>query len=337
MTTTGSEPSLRTQLRQVTAAFAASQHRLVVLAAEFADSPEWILDGSPTAAHWLAAVADVEDCTAREWIRIGKALRTLPVTAAAFEAGDISYSKVRALTRLATPANEAELVEIARATPASGLGAALAAWLNQNSDPAELDAHQQRRRSVKWRTEPDGMVTFTLRLRPLLAGTLIAVLTAIVMRSRPKATVGGGHASAAEPHWPTMAQQYADAVDTLLTNGPGTIVTEVILHLRGDGNTLDDGTPVTDTVIEAIAPTAFLRAMIHDAERRPVNASTRRRHPTVRQKRIVKERDRTCIDCGRHELLEYDHNPPYAQTQRTHTKELDLRCGPCHRKRHAND
>ena len=36
-------------------------------------------------------------------------------------------------------------------------------------------------------------------------------------------------------------------------------------------------------------------------------------------------------------LLEYDHNPPYAQTQRTHTKELDLRCGPCHRKRHAND
>ena len=111
------------------------------------------------------------------------------------------------------------------------------------TDPAELDAHHQRRRSVKWRTEPDGMVTFTLRLPPLLAGTLIAVLTAMVMRSRPKATVGGGHASAAELEWPTMAQQYADAVDTLLDDGPGTIITEVILHVRGDGNTLDDGTP----------------------------------------------------------------------------------------------
>ncbi|MEL7208246.1 MAG: HNH endonuclease, partial [Actinomycetota bacterium] len=63
-------------------------------------------------------------------------------------------------------------------------------------------------------------------------------------------------------------------------------------------------------------------------------ASSRRRHPTTRQKRLVKDRDRSCIDCGRTDLLEYDHNPPYEQTHRTITDELELRCAPCHRRRH---
>ncbi|MFV2040342.1 MAG: hypothetical protein ACC660_08860, partial [Acidimicrobiales bacterium] len=48
---------LSARLRDAAAVWARSQHQLVVLAAEFADSAEWVLDGSPTPAHWLAAVA----------------------------------------------------------------------------------------------------------------------------------------------------------------------------------------------------------------------------------------------------------------------------------------
>ncbi len=47
--------------------------------------------------------------------------------------------------------------------------------------------------------------------------------------------------------------------------------------------------------------------MIHDAETNPADGSNRRRHPTTRQKRLVKERYRVCGDCGRGDLLEYDH------------------------------
>ncbi|MGI9616882.1 MAG: hypothetical protein ACR2QO_28460, partial [Acidimicrobiales bacterium] len=68
------------EVRRHAAAWARSQYQLVVVAAEFADSGEWALDGSPTAAHWLATVADVETCTTREWIRIGRCLRVLPAT-----------------------------------------------------------------------------------------------------------------------------------------------------------------------------------------------------------------------------------------------------------------
>ena len=64
---------------------------------------------------------------------------------------------------------------------------------------------------------------------------------------------------------------------------PKEATTEIVLHVRGDGATLDDGTPIAGTVLELIASTAFLRALIHDAEGHPINASGRQRHPTDRQ------------------------------------------------------
>jgi hypothetical protein len=320
---------LAEQLLTVVDAFARSQESIVVLAAEFADSHEWIVAGSPTAAHWLAGVADVDVATGREWIRIGRQLRKLPASADAFAAGRVSYSKVRTLTRVATPENEVELLGIARSVPAGELGRTLAGWMTRNSSSDELAAHHQRQRSVRWRTEPDGMVSFSLRLPPHIAAMLIAFLSTWVMRSRPKR----GDASA--DAFPTVAQQHADAVESLVSEGGGTMTTEVVLHVRGDGCTLDDGSPIPDSVVASMVPTAFLRALIHDAESRPINASGRQRHPNTRQKRVVRERDRVCSDCGRADLLEYDHCPPYEISRQTVVGELKLRCSPCHRKRHA--
>ncbi len=331
-TRTPSPGPLATELGQVAETWARSQHRLVVLAARFADSHEWVLAGSPTAAHWLAATADVEVCTAREWIRIGRGLAHLPVTADAFGRGELSYSKVRSLTRVATPENEAELVGLALDVPAGEVARTLAAWLNRNLTPGELAAHQHRSRSVRWRTEPDGMTVFTLRLTPRVAGMLIAALTLLVMTRRESTTQRGGHASAGA--WPTLAQQQADALEFLLTDGAGTIDTEVVVHVRGDGCTLDDGTPIPDSEVARLLSTSFVRALVHDAERRPINASGRQRHPTTRQKRVVKERDGACVDCGRTDLLELDHVPAYELSGRTVVDELETRCGPCHRERH---
>lgn len=323
---------LSTELLEVTRAWARSQQRIVTLSVDFAESSEWVLAGSATPAHWLADIADVEVSTAREWIRIGRQLRELPAIAAAFAAGEVSYSKVRTLTRIATAENEEELLGIAKKVPAGELGRALARWLDRNSDPEELDEYQRRRRSVRWRTEPDGMTLFTLRLPPLVAAAFIAYLTAWVMKSRRRVTMGGNRASAVAP---TVAQQHADAVEDLLTNGGGETLTEIVLHVRGDGCTLDDGSPIPGSVVERIAPESFLRALIHDAESKPRNGSGRQRHPNARQKRVVKERDQVCVDCGRRDLLQYDHDPPFEESQQTVIEELVLRCAPCHWKRHA--
>ena len=332
MATVTSPPStpqpgpLAAKLAEITDTIARNQYRLVLTAAAFADSSEWALAGSPTAAHYLAALADIEPCTAREWIRVGRRVRGLPHTAGAFETRRLSYAKVRALTRFATPQNEIELVELAVGVPAGELNRALALWFNKNASPEDVAKHQQRQRSATWRTEADGMVVFTLRLPPHVAAVLISLLTALVMRAKPRPDASGSY--------PTLAQQQADAVGTLLTAGAGEIVTEVIFHVRGDSITADDGTPVTACAIADLVDTALLRAMIHDADGRPINASARHRHPTERQKRVVKERDRHCVDCGRHQLLEYDHVPAYTQTGHTVVDELELRCATCHRRRH---
>jgi hypothetical protein len=160
----------------------------------------------------------------------------------------------------------------------------------------------------------------------------MASLDSAIMRNR-LATDSGNHASAGG--WPTLPQQRADALDLLLADdGVGSIETEIVIHVRGNGCAFDDGTPIPETVVAAIAPLSFIRALIHDSAGNPIDASNRRRHPTARQKRLVRERDRVCVDCGTSQYLEYDHNPPYEQTGHTVTDELELRCSRCHRRRH---
>lgn len=136
---------------------------------------------------------------------------------------------------------------------------------------------------------------------------------------------------------PSIAQQRADAFAVLFLGTNINLTTEVVIHVRGDGATFDDGTPITNSSVCRRLDQSFIRLMIQDAERRPINASNRRRHPTKRQKRVVLEaHNHECVDCQGTELLELDHNPPYDQSRHTITTELEPRCAPCHRTRHRN-
>lgn len=344
-------PCRRNELVEIGRRWRVSQLRLVRLATELDDSGEWALDGSPTCAHWIASALDVEVCTARGWLRVGRALRGLPLTSTAVDEGRLSFTKVRSLTRLATPDNEAELVELAEQTAAGRLGMALAAWSAQFDDPHERNRRQHRERSLSWRTEPDGMVSVTGRLTPLQAGVFTSVVDATVMRRDGRdgtgwnTTVGendatgsrGSHGARSAPRswaWSSLAQQRADALIDVLDSGGVSVDAEVILHVRGDGCTLDDGTPIEGSIVERIAGGAFLRVLIHEADRMPINASGRHRHPTQRQRRVVKERDGCCVDCGGTDFLECDHQPDFDITERTLIDELRLRCARCHRLRH---
>ena len=176
--------SLSNDLNDALTTWSTSQRTVIGLAADFADSGEWAATGAVSAAHWIAGIADLEVCTAREWIRVGRRLRVLPLIADLFEADELSYSKVRTLSRIATPENEQQLAAIAADVPAGALPRAIAAWLHRTSNDAELERHQQEQRSATWRNEPDGLVTFTARLPPLIAGVLISQLTTRVMSTR---------------------------------------------------------------------------------------------------------------------------------------------------------
>jgi hypothetical protein len=327
-----SGPSLRALVVAAGVRWAAGQRQLVRLVIELDASGEWTLDGSATCAHWVADALDVEVCTAREWLRIARSLAGLPVVDASFEAGRLSYSKVRALTRVATPDNEAELCEIAERVPAGKLPHALASWLQRHETPEETEARHEAARGLWWRTDVDGMVAGCFRLPPHRAGVVAAAVDAEVLRR--EAPHASADASEARGRWPTVPQQPADALVDLLEGGGAAVATEVVVHVRGDGCSLDDGSPIAESVVERIAPSSFLRALIHDANARPINASGRHRHPSARQRRVVRERDKACVDCGATEFLQYDHDPDFEDSHRTLVEELKLRCWPCHRARH---
>jgi hypothetical protein len=328
------DENLRQRFLRVSLGWRLAQYQMVVLAAEIDETGAWI-SYAPTCAHWIADALDMELCTAREWIRVGRKLRELPYIDAAFDAG-MSYSKIRALTRVATRENERELVEIAHGTPAGRLGPALAKWLVDREDPAETCARQRRARSVSWRIDPDGMVHGAFRLPATAGKQLTAAIDAVVRRGHLRGSLADASADASRM-WPTMAQQRADALVELLTGGGARVLTEVLIHLRGDGATYDDGTPIPWSELEQLVPEAFVRALIHDAESRPIDASSRRRHPSARQRRVVIERDGGCVDCGSIEFVEIDHDPPYAESGRTIVRELYARCSLCHRMRHRDD
>ena len=134
---------------------------------------------------------------------------------------------------------------------------------------------------------------------------------------------------------PSLAQQRADAFMLVFLGKNIELTTEVVIHVRGDGTTFNDGTPVTNNAVYQRLDQSFIRLLLHDIEGKPIDASNRRRHPTTRQKRVVLEaHNHECVDCQSPDLLELDHNPPYEQTRHTITTELEPRCAPCHRARH---
>ena len=168
---------------------------------------------------------------------------------------------------------------------------------------------------------------------PAMAGGRLTTAVDAIVRRRTRGCAEGASADASGFRWPSVAQQRADALVELLAGGGGKFVTEIVLNVRGDGATYDDGTPVPWPELERIAPESFVRALIHDADGRPVNASARRRHPSVRQERVVTARDRACVDCGNTDLSEFDHNPPFEESGHTVVAETELRCWPCHGRR----
>jgi hypothetical protein len=91
----------------------AGTHRLLTCIRQFDGSEEWHHQGAQTCAHWLSWRIGLDPATAREKVRVARALGHLPVLDAALAAGRISYAKVRAITRVATPETEGRLVEMA--------------------------------------------------------------------------------------------------------------------------------------------------------------------------------------------------------------------------------
>src|SRR5271170_762204 len=99
---------LEAQICELAGHLAAATCRFLLLVGDFDARRGWASWDLPSCAAWLAWKCQIGPGTAREHVRVARALRALPVICAEFAAGRLSYAKVRALTRIATPATDAD-------------------------------------------------------------------------------------------------------------------------------------------------------------------------------------------------------------------------------------
>ena len=114
---------LEDELASLSAHLSAGMARWLELLAEFDLRLGWKAWGG--CSRWLAWRCGLDGRTARERVRVARALGGLPLIRAAFGRGELSYAKVRALTRVSAPANEDELLELAGELTAGQLERAL--------------------------------------------------------------------------------------------------------------------------------------------------------------------------------------------------------------------
>jgi hypothetical protein len=327
---------LEAQIVAEAASLAASRARLLTLVGEFDAVNGWIVSGAISCVHWLANLLDVELSTAREHVRCARALRELPETKAKFDSGALSYSKLRQLTRVATPETEAELLDIAALHPAGYLGRALAAWQERN-DPDALLRRQLTERGVSARMEADGTVTITTRVLADEAAEILATLDAEAATNPTPATLGPADASADASNRMSLRRQRVDALCRLIDRSSHQanasadasrevggvsfkpLRPELVLHRRIGGDTqLAEGTLLRPDIAQLLTCDCDLRVMTHWPDGSPADVGRRHRLITPRLRRLVAERDRHCIYPGcrathfvqAHHIIDWNHLGP---------------------------
>lgn len=152
---------LEERICELAAHLAAGTCRFLQLVAEFDARRGWASWDLPSCAAWLAWKCQVAPGTAREQVRVARALAELPVIAEEFAAGRMSYAKARALTRIATPQTEAGLAQITGPMTAAQCERFVAAH-RKASDEDELANRAMRRVSIH--VAEDGSVSINARL-----------------------------------------------------------------------------------------------------------------------------------------------------------------------------
>ncbi|MBM4243614.1 MAG: DUF222 domain-containing protein [Deltaproteobacteria bacterium] len=171
---------LADEIAEVASLIDAAEHRLLTLIRRFDEGSGWATHGALSCAHWLNWRIGLDLGAARERVRVAHALATLPLVDDALRRGAISYSKVRAITRVASAATEATLLEMAVHATASQLERICRGYRRVVADadvggPPSL-AEEVLSRFVRVRETDDGMVRIEARLRPEEAAVVLQAL-----------------------------------------------------------------------------------------------------------------------------------------------------------------
>jgi len=332
-----------------------------VLIAEYDRSRAYERHGLANTAQWLNWQCGIRSVAAREKVRVARSLEALPEISAAFASGEVSYSKVRAMTRVATAANESVLVNVARHGTASHVEKLVRKYRwTERRDAGKL-AHAHANRAVHYFY--DDADTFVLHARlPAEIGAIVRkALDAARDVLRESEVDVGPHApgefsygtwALTEPENSPAARR-ADALrhlaETFLTGlseetdgTPSADRYQVVVHVDQAVLTqacaasdrephlseVDDGPALALDTVRRLACDATLVGLVEGEGGEPLDIGRKTRSIPPALKRALRARDRGCRfpGCDRTRFTEGHHVRHWADGGETKLANLVTLC-----------
>ena len=334
-------------IAELSARIQAATYELLVLIRQFEESGGWN-NGCLSVAHWLNWRTGLDLGAAREKVRVARALADLPLLSAAMQRGQLSYSKVRALTRVATRENERRLLDFARCGTAAHVERLVRAWRRvDRAAEAKDEQRRHERRELRTWVDDAGMVIIRGRLSPEAGALVVRALEAASERLRQDAAETDPHTEEV-----TSGQRRADALGLIaesalaadLDRGTAGDRYQVVVHvdegvLESDDapgqSALEDGPYVSAETSRRLACDAATVRMRHGRDGRTLDVGRKTRTVPPALRRALTARDRRCRFPGcnaRH--CDAHHVRHWAQGGATSLDNLVLLCRRHHRAVH---
>ena len=333
---------LEDQIVELAGHLNAGNYRFLALIAEFDRRKGWNCRATKDCAHWLNWKCGIHLGAAREKVRTARALEKLPQVSAAMERGEVSYSKVRAITRVATPVNEHYFLHIALHGTAHHVETLVRAY-RRATEAEELSREQQQRthREVRYCWDVDGSLILKARLPADVGALVLKALEAAVPETPPD-----------DVDRPTWAHKRADALavifESFLAHGAeamsGGERHHVVVHVsaetlqEGGGHhcEIEDGPAVAAETARRLACDASVVAIVEDAKGEPLNVGRKTRSIPPALQRALNARDKGCRfpGCTHKRYTDAHHIKHWARGGETKVSNLVTLCRFHHRKVH---
>ncbi len=298
---------LEAQITELAGHLNAAHYRWLLLIREFDRRLGWGDGKLASCAHWLNFKCGLNLGAAREKVRVAHALSELPLISASMACGELSYSKVRALTRVASPATEKDLLNIALHGTAHHVEKTVRLFRRaMQAEELSNEASQQASRALSYHYDEDGSLVLKARI-PALGGALVVKAIEAAMAQLPDTEV----AVETSEIWPLdHAARRADALvwmaESSLRRRDADSKTadhyEVVVHV--DAETLcadapgrshiEHGPTLPIETIRRIGCDASLVAVLEDREGTVLNVGRRTRSIPPAIRRALAARDPGC-------------------------------------------
>jgi hypothetical protein len=351
LTHSGRCQRLENQITGLAAHIQAATFRLLDLIREFDEIEGWAGPGMKSCAHWLNWKCGISLGAAREKVRVAHALKDLPKISEKFRLGEVSYSKARAMTRVATADNEEHLLMVSRYGTAAHVERLVRNYCRvKRSEALERDNERHALRELSWHFDDDGSFVLKGRFTPERGMLIKKVLESIMDEEFDKDVSAETSVDETKPRSDPIAQRRADAL-VRMAEGYATAAEATaeryLVHVHTDMETLKANGTGTEAEMEGTGNVSAetSRRLACDAgvvhwldgnhgETINIGRKTRTISPAIR--RALQRRDQGCRfpGCTCTRFVDAHHMKHWADGGETNLDNLVLLCRRHHRTVH---